>query len=271
MKAAVLSLLMASTLLSCNQKDDKKSGVVTDFAITGSGQDAVAQNIFQKSFSWVIPTAVALTPPALEDSNGTVVDLNEAWIVLKKIQFNSSETADAGEGENYSEHYKGPFFIDLLSDAPVSFGKIRLPESGLHRVKMLLHKDNNVPSSAPAELNGKSIYLNGMINSHNFIYVADDTTDFNISGPNAVIPEEGKDLLAVIRLADIIKKIDLSGINADTTISSSSRFPAINPCPLIHAPASDLYTCFIKGIAMEAKFGKDNGDKDLDGSDDTVN
>lgn len=271
MKAAMISLLMASTIVGCNNDEGRRSGVVTNFAITGSGQDAVARNIIQKSFTWFIPTAVALTPPALEDSNGTVVDLNAAWIVLKKIQFNSNETSDPGEGENYSEHYKGPYFIDLLSNTPVSFGKIRLPESGLRRVKMLLHKDNNVPVSAPAELNGKSIYLNGMVNSHNFIYVADDTTDFQISGPNAVMPEEGKDLLAVIRLADIFKKIDLSGISADTTISSASRFPAVNPCPLIHAPASDLYTCFIKGIAMEAKFGKDNGDKDLDGSDDTVN
>ncbi|MBA2405199.1 MAG: hypothetical protein H0V66_10545 [Bdellovibrionales bacterium] len=270
MKVAMISLLMATTIISCN-KEESDSGVVTNFAITGSGQDAVAQSFLQKPFSWIIPSAVALSPPALEDSNGSVIDLNEAWIVLKKIQFNSSESDNDVGNANYSAHYKGPFFIDLLSDTPISLGEIRLPERGLRRVKMLLHKDNNVPASAPAALSGKSIYLNGMINTHNFIYVADDTTDFQISGPNAVLPEEDKDLLAVIRLADLLKKIDLSGIVADTTIDSASRFPAVNPCPLIHAPASDLYTCFVKGIAQAAKFGKDNGDKDLDSNDDTVN
>ncbi|HXH75341.1 MAG TPA: hypothetical protein VNJ08_10275 [Bacteriovoracaceae bacterium] len=270
MKLSIVSLLMATTLISCS-KENKSSSVVTNFALTGSGQNAVAQTNFLNPFSWLIPTAVALSPAPLEDLNGAVINLNEAWIVLKKIQFSSQESETSGEGNNYSAHYQGPFFIDLLSDAPVSFGEVSLPESGLRRVKMLLHKENNVPSYAPAALSGKSIYFNGIVNAYNFIYAADDTTDFQISGPNAVVPEESNDLLAVIRIADVFKKIDLSGINADTIITSASRFPAVNPCPAIHPTAPDLYTCFKMGIALEAKFGKDNGDKDLDGSDDIVN
>ncbi len=270
MKLTCISLLMASTLISCSQ-GNKSSSVPTNFAFTSSGQNAVARANFLNPFSWLIPTAVALSPAPLEDLNGAVINLNEAWIVLKKVQFNSQETENSGEGTNYKAHYQGPFFIDLLTDTPISFGEVSLPEEGLRRVKMLLHKDNNVPSNVPAALIGKSIYFNGIVNTHNFIYAADDTTDFQISGPNAVVPDESKDLLAVIRIADLFKKIDLSGIISDTTINSASRFPAVNPCPAIHPTAPDLYTCFKMGIASEAKFGKDNGDKDLNSSDEIVN
>jgi hypothetical protein len=253
---------------SCNSSSSKKSSTVTtNFAVTGSGQDALVYNNFQSAFSMFFPSAMAFSPAMIEDANGSQVDLTEAWIVLKKIQFNSSQTAN----ESDTAHYQGPFFIDLLRDAPAPFGEITLPAVGLRRVKMLLHKDNHVPEHAPTELSGKSIYLKGTINSHEFTYAADDTTDFEISGPHAVVPEEGKDLLAVIRLADLMKKIDLSGITSDTAITSSSRFPAVNPCPEIHATAFDLYTCFKKGIALEAKFGKDNGDLDLDSEDEVVN
>lgn len=245
------ALVMTLIITSCNPEADKSSTVNTNFSVTASGQYAVAQSGFQKSFSYLFSSAIALTPPPLEDSNGAGISLNEAWIVLKKVHFNSTQ------------HYEGPFFIDLLSDEPIYFGEITLPNEGITRVKMLLHKENNVPDTVPGVMNGKSIYLNGMINNHNFIYIADDTTDFDIEGEEAVVPEEGKDLVAVIRLADLLKKIDLSTITADTTISSSSRVSATNPCPAIHATASDLYTCFRKGIAMEAKLGKDNGSRDI--------
>lgn len=270
-RAVMSSLMFAVLAAGCNEGTSGQGAVSTNFAITGSGQNAVVQNNLQKAFSLIVPSAIALAPAPLVDSNGANIDLNEAWIVLRHIQFKTSEIADSGENGSSTAHYNGPFFIDLLSNNPVSFGEILLPKEGLKRVKMLLHKSNNLPSNAPIALNGKSIYLSGLVNSHNFTYAADDTTDFQISGPNAVVPEAEKDLLAVIRMADLFKKIDLSGINADTNITSSARFPAVNPCPSIHPTASDLYTCFRMGLNQEAKFGKDNGDKDLDASDDVVN
>lgn len=264
------TLAFTTLLIGCNEGPSGSNSVQTNFSITGSGQNAVAQNAVEKTFSFLIPSAVALTPAPLVDSNGSNVDLNEAWIVVKHVQFKTSESDDNKEA--YSNlHYKGPFYVDLLSDEPISFGEISLPEKELRRVKMLLHKGNSLPENVPSALNGKSIYLNGVVNSYNFTYAADDTTDFAVSGPNAVLPEEEKDLLMVIRIADLIKKIDLSSINGNVSITSSSRYPATNPCPLIHPTANDLYTCFRMGLAQEAKFGKDNGDKDLDSSDDIVN
>ncbi|WPU63553.1 hypothetical protein [Peredibacter starrii] len=269
LKATLGSIMISVLATGCNQDSSNSNSVSTNFAVTGSGQNAVAQGQFQKAFSFIMPSAIALTPPLLVDSNGTQVDLNEAWIALKHIQFKTSVSDDSNG--NSVAHYNGPFYINLLSDQPVSFGEIILPQEGLRRVKMLLHKGNSIPADAPAGLSGKSIYFNAMVNSQNLIFEADETTDFSISGSNAVVPERDKDLLTVIRMADLFKKIDLSGINSNTTISSSSRFPAVNPCPEIHPSASDLYTCFRMGISQEARFGKDDGDKDLDANDEVVN
>lgn len=258
-------ILMAVALAGCNAESNLKNFFVsTNFSLTASRQNTIAQNNFQKTLSFFLSSAVALTPGPLEDATGAIVTLNEAWIVLKKIQFHATETANANESSDNSAHYNGPFYIDLLSETPLLFGEIDLPNREFKRVKMLLHKDNNVPDNVPAVLNGKSIYINGIVNTYNFIYAADDTTDFEISGPDAVVPEQGKDLLAVIRIANLFKKINLSSITADTTITSTSRFPATNPCPDIHPTAPDLYTCFRMGLAQEAKLGKDNGTGDLE-------
>ncbi len=103
-----------------------------------------------------------------------------------------------------------------------------------------------------------------------FTYVTDDTTDFQVYGENAVYPESGKKLMVTFRIADLFKQIDLSAITADTDISATNRVNAVNPCPTIHASATNLYTCFRQGMNQAAKFGKDNGDDDLS-DDESVN
>lgn len=271
---SVLSTLVFSSVISCNQSStgDGSGTVKTNFSMTSSNEVTVASTSSQKLFNLIVPTAVALEPLNLQDSANRSVDLSEAWIVVKKIQFKTASD-DSNDSAEDSIHYKGPFFVDLLSNEPMRFGEIELPADGIRRVKMLMHKATNgdVPSIAPAGLVGNSIFLKGQVGGLNFSYSADDTTDFSISGSNAVAPEAGKDFLAVIRMADLFKKIDLSSVTEGTNISSSNRVPASNPCPQIHAQASDLYTCFVKGVALSAKLGKDNGDKDLDASDDIVN
>lgn len=271
----VSTLLFSSVISSCNQGSGSGSSVKTNFSMTGSNEVTVASTAPQKFWKTIIPTAIALEPINLKDSGNRSVDLDQAWIVVKKIQFKTSATADNNESAEDSVMYKGPFYVDLLSDHPISFGQISLPEQGLRRVKMLLHKatSGDMPSIAPSELVGKSIFLKGQVNGLNFSYAADDTTDFSISGPNAVVPEEGKDFLAVIRLVDLFKKIDLSDVVDGTQITASNRVTTStnDPCPEIHPGANDLYTCFKAGIAMEAKFGKDNGDKELNASDEIVN
>lgn len=251
--------LAISLLTSCNSDSGSTNNAVSmNFAITGSGMNATVSN------SWIFPSAHALTPPPLLDSNLANVDLLEAWIVVKKVHFFRS--ADPSAYSTSGDHYEGPFFVDLLDGTPEPFGEVRLYPEGLRRVKMLLHKSNSLPAGAPAGLAGNSIYFRGQVNGHAFTYASDDTTDFQVYGDNAIVPENGKSLMMTIRIADLFKKIDLSAITADTDISASSRVNAVNPCPLIHASASNLYTCFRQGMNKEAKFGKDDGDDDLDDS-----
>lgn len=259
-----LGVSLAITLLSsCNSNPGSTNNAVTmNFAITGSGMNATV------STSWIFPSAYALTPPPLLDSNLANVDLMEAWIVVKNIHFFRSADPDALSLA--ADHYQGPFFVDLLDGTPEPFGSLRLFPEGLRRVKMLLHKSNSLPTGVPTALSGNSIYLRGQVNGHAFTFASDDTTVFQIYGNRAIDPESGKSLLVTIRIADLFKKIDLSAINADTDISSTNRVNAVNPCPLIHASASNLYTCFRQGMNKEAKFGKDDGDDDLDDSE-TVN
>jgi hypothetical protein len=45
----------------------------------------------------------------------------------------------------------------------------------------------------------------------------------------------------------------------------------VNPCPQIDPNAQDLYRCFRKGLEAQSRFGRDNGDKDLDQHDECVN
>ena len=257
LKSAGCSFLLALfTSCNSNQGDSTNTAVTTDFAITGSGMNATV------STSWLFPSAYALTPPPLVDANMANVDLYDAWIVVKKIHF--FRASDPNAIPTSADHYEGPFFVNLLSGTPELFGQIRLYPEGLRRVKMLLHKTNSLPAGVPAGLDGNSIYLRGQVNGHNFTYESDDTTVFQLYGANAVYPEDGKKLLMTIRTADLFKKIDLSAITADTVISSTNRVNAADPCPLIFAGASNLYTCFRKGMNSEARFGKDNGDDDLD-------
>ncbi len=273
----VTSLSVSTLLTSCNPQNaqnlldslNSSAPVNTTFTLTGSGQDTVAQTKIHPLFTAIIPSAYALTPPQLFDVNGQAVSLVDAWMVIKKIQFDSQEisTNTRNEGE---VKLSGPFVVDLLSDNPESFGDVILPSKGIRKVKMELHRAEQLPLEAPAELLGKSIFLRGRVNGIPFKYSSSDSTEFKIRGPHAIMPDSSSDMLAVIRIADLFKKIDLSSILTPTEISAKSRIVVSNPCPLIDPSANDLYTCFRKGLESEAKFGKDNGDMDLDDLDECV-
>lgn len=266
------SLTMVALMTGCNQSNSPitKGGVVTGLTMTGSGQPAVAQTNVQKLFSLFVPSAIALTPPLLVDSTSLNVNLTEAWVVIKEIEFESQEVADGAEQDGNEVKFQGPYFVDLLSDAPISFGDSILPATGIRRVKMKLHEAESLPASVPAELTSKSIYFSGTVNGIAFTYAADDSTELEIGGPNPVLPNTAQDMLIVIRMADLFKKINLSSIGGATDIHAGNRVNAVNPCPLIDASATDLYTCFRKGLSSEGNFGNDDGNKDLDINDETV-
>ena len=265
-------ILMSALLISCNAQPSKSGGgvVTTGLTMTGSGAPAVAQSNLQKFFSVFISSAVALSPPPMVDSTNRVVSLSEAWVVIKEIEFESQELSGAEELDGNDVEFTGPFYVDLLSNAPISFGDAQIPETGLRRIKMKLHKDSNIPTSAPLGLANKSIYISGSVNSVAFTYAADDSTEFEIGGPNPVVPSSAKEMLVEIKTANIFKKINLSSITIATDISATNRVIVANPCPLIEASATDLYTCFRKGLSKEADFGNDDGDFDLDENDESV-
>ncbi len=260
-------------LASCNQGGGAPisgGGVRTSLTMTGSGLDAVAQNNSQRLFSFFIPSAVALTPPLLVDSTGQTVNLNEAWVVIKEIEFEANEVAGNEEQDGDEVEFEGPYFVDLLSDSPVSFGDAVIPANGIRRIKMKLHEAESLPSGAPLDLDSKSIYFSGSVNGVNFSYAADDSTELEIGGPNPIVPSSAKDMLVVIRMADLFKKINLSTILSPTDIHAGNRVNVSGACPLIDASANDLYTCFRKGLSSEGDFGNDDGDKDLGPEDETV-
>lgn len=230
----------------------------------------MAQTNTQKLFSLFVPSAIALTPPPLLDANNQSVSLSEAWVVIKEIEFEAQELPDGTETDGDEVEFQGPYFVDLLSVAPISFGDSAIPATGIRRVKMKLHEADSLPAAAPVGLTSKSIYFNGTVNGFAFSYAADDSTELEIAGPNPIVPSSSKDMLIVIKMADLFRRIDLSSIAAPTDIHTGNRVNAVNPCPLIDASATDLYTCFRKGLSSESSFGNDDGDKDLDANDETV-
>jgi len=271
MKHFIMSLALVAIVVSCGDKESSSPGVVTTgFTMTGSGQPAVAQTNFNKMISLLMPSAIALPPAALVDSTLTPVTLNDAWIVIKSIEFESEEFSTASEVDGDEVELTGPFHVDLLSSLPLSFGDVQVPAAGLRRIKMKLHKVDALPAGAPAGLNNNSIYFTFTRVGISFTYQSDDSAEFEIGGPKPVIPNSTEDLLVEIKTADLIKKINLSGIINGTIISASNRVLRTNPCPLIEPGLADLYTCFRKGLETQANFGSDDGDFDLDANDESV-
>lgn len=107
------------------------------------------------------------------------------------------------------------------------------------------------------------------MNSRYFSFIAEEETSFKVEGQNAIIPEAGVDLLVLVRIPEIIAKIDLSDIEDGDQITKDNPIETSNPCPLIKESADDLYTCFVEGIELAAELGKDrNGDGELEDDDD---
>lgn len=264
-----LSAVALSLGFGCKPSATSQS-VQTSLFMTGSGTKNVVQSPSQKFLSFIVPSASALTPPLLLDATGLSVNLTDAWIVIGEVEFKTSQSATADESLHQEIEFKGPYVVDLLSNAPNSFGTANIPVEGIRRIKMQLHNSSSLPASAPAGLNGNSMYFAGSVNGVAFTFSSADSTEFEIGGPNPIVPNAGSDLLAVIRTGNLFEKINLSSLVSATNINAGNRVPAVNPCPLIDATAADLYTCFRKGLSSEANFGNDNGKKDLDASDETV-
>ncbi len=249
------------------------SAVSTSLSMTGSSQPTSIANYKTQHplLKFLSPAAVAFAPPAMNDSTGRVVALNKAWIVIKEVEFKMEEIAGATESNSSEIKFRGPYFVDLLSSIPAAFGTTEVPAGIYRRIKMKLEKDAALPAGAPAQLAGKSIYLEGTVSGVQISYAAADGTEFKISGPGGVSLNDTANMVVGIKIADLFKMINLSGISATTAISETNRVSGMNLCPLIDTSAADLFTCFRKGLEKAGKFGKDdNGNGEIETGEDEV-
>lgn len=264
---------VATISMGCAKNSDTPT-VTTSLVMTGSGQaSTIAKYKMQHPWlSMFMPSAVALTPPALVDSKNATVNLTKAWIVIKEIEFKPTEVAGESEASEAPEvEFQGPYFVDLLSAAPSALGSAEVPVATYRRIKMKLEKGSTIPADAPAGLNGNSIYFEGTVAGNQFTYVSDDGTEFQIGGAGGMDLSSNANLLVAIKVSDLFKMIDLSSVTNGMAISSSNRVAGANLCPLIDASAADLYTCFRKGLEKAGKFGKDDdGDHEMEADEDEV-
>ncbi len=270
----IKGMLVASTAIvlgACSQANkDSASTVSVSFKMTSSGNAATVATLKPSFWNLLLNRAMAFMPSSIVDSNGATVTLNEAWVVIKEIEFKQEEVAGTDEVDGAEVEFEGPYYVDLLSSTPLALDTVSIPDQAIRRIKMKLHKaESTAPASAPAGINGNSIYVSGSVGANNFVVQMDDSTEFEIGGPTAVSATNGGDLLAQINLADVFKQIDLSGVTNNEVISSASRHSGTNLCLAIDASANDIYTCIRKGLEKHADFGEDsNGDDSLESADD---
>lgn len=263
-------VLLAAACNTPNAGNTSTGNPLVSLTVTGSGAAATVQykskSILEMMF---MPRALALPPPSLYDSALNAVTVSEFWLGLKNVELKSTETATSGESSDVQ--LTGPFSVDLLASSPSSIGDLYAPSAGVRRFKARLEKVTSVPAGAPTELLTNSVVLKGTVSGHLFTVLLADGIDYEVAGPNLLNLQSGSRLLLSIQTANLIKKIDLSVIASDVTISASNRVPATNPCPTIDASASDLYTCFQSGIKTEANAGEDSsGNDEIDGSEGSV-
>lgn len=272
LKSLTVGLTSASLLVACSPKNSSTTPQVTSgFKMTGSSSAAtVAKQSPKGIWDLLINQAYALIPTSIQDSTGLPITLNQAWTVVKEVEFKSEETAGAEDSEIEVE-FQGPYIVDLLSSTPMVLDTQQIAEKAIKRIKMKLHKAETLPVSAPAGLINNSIFLSGVVGGNNFTFQLDDSTEIQIGGPNSFQPSQNSELLVEIQLANIFKQINMSTVTNNEVISSASRHSGANLCNSIDPSASDIYTCVRKGLEKHSNFGQDNdGDGDLDSNDSKV-
>ncbi|MGZ3775910.1 MAG: hypothetical protein ACXVCY_17580 [Pseudobdellovibrionaceae bacterium] len=247
--------------------------VQSGFKMTGSGTVATVarMNKSKSIMDFMFNKAFALVPSSIVDATGAVINLSSAWTVVKEIEFKSEQTH--GEEDNQSEvAFKGPYFVDLLSNSPVVLDTQMITGKAVKRIKMKLEAaGGSVPATAPSALANNSIYFAGSVGGNNFTVKLDDGTEVEIAGPNAFQPSANSEILVEIQVANIFKQINLSSVTNNEIIDHTNRHSGTHLCDQIDASANDLYTCFRKGFEKHADFGEDkNGDGTLEANEDHV-
>lgn len=279
MRMRLAMSLFTVTMISACQKSSEggtsTGNPLISFKMTASSSLANTIASYTSRFPWLnllLRPALALPPPpAMTDANGLSVTLDHAWITVKEIEFKATEVADQDEVDGEDVSLEGPFVVDLFSSQPEVLGQARIGTSLVRRVKMQLHNASTLPVGAPVQMLDKSLYWSGTVNGHSLVITSREGYEFELGGQNGVGISESANMLMSIRVANLFKKINLSAVVSDSVIDEQNRLPAVDPCPLIDASASDIYTCFTKGLETESNLGVDSdNDDELSGDDDTV-
>ena len=204
-----------------------------------------------------------------------LVSLNTAWITVKEVEFKLAEVAGAEEAASSEVKFQGPYFVDLLSSIPASFGSAVVPTGVYRRIKMKFEKDSALPAGAPTQLSGNSIYFEGTVSGFAFSYAAADGSEFKISGPGGVNLSEAANMVLGVKLADLFRLINMDAVASATNrnISDANRIStgSVSACPLIDSTVRDIATCFRKALEKAGKFGKDSdNDGEIEAGDDEV-
>ncbi|MFZ3231552.1 MAG: hypothetical protein WA160_15195 [Pseudobdellovibrio sp.] len=258
----LISLVTLSQVFGCAKSAQSSSVVTSGFAMSGSSKTAtVAQYSNKNLFSILLPRANALVPTSMVDSAGSAITLSSAWVSIKEVEFETSEIKGVSESAGAEVSFHGPYFVDLLSNTPLTLDTQIIPQALYRRIKIQLHASGGtLPSGAPAQLSSNSIVMVGIVASKNFEFRLNDSTEMNIGGAKSVMPADGGRILVEINFADIFKQIDMSTVTNNEIISASNRHTTT--CLSIDASANDVYTCVRKAIEKRGNFGED---RDNDG------
>lgn len=258
---STLGILSIALLTACPGTRTGNPDAV--LAMTATNTTVIAaNNWFEKIMGSLFPFATAFGPlSTITDLGGNTVNLTDAAVGIESVEFKTEEVGD--DAETQEIELSGPYFIDLFAATPETLGTASIPALGYRRIKMKLHKPEDDAVNVPAALGSNSIYLAGEVNMVAFSYATEEESEFEMGGSNPVTPSSSADLLAVIRLGELIQLIDLTDLTTagNKNISESNRIPTVtvsDPCPSIKSNADDLFTCFRDGLEAVSEFGKDS-------------
>ncbi|MGZ3747298.1 MAG: hypothetical protein ACXWRE_08015 [Pseudobdellovibrionaceae bacterium] len=268
----IILIILFTFIISCSPNNGTSTGnPFISLSITSSGNaSTVVRSIFHKIFSCFVNQSMAMAPPPLmKDANNNDVVVSDFWMSLGEIEFKPSETAPSDEIDGIEVAFTGPYIINMLAATPQNVVSGNLVNSDFRRVKYKLVKVNNPVQGAPNGLSGNTIYISGTVNGQQFTFSTTAEIEMSVAGANLVGAQSGDFLLLQVKLANLIKKIDLTAITSSTSINEGNRLSA--HCPLIDSSATDAYSCIMTGLSTEANMGRDlNGDGEFEASENTV-
>lgn len=258
-------LIFSLSLMACQkQKNTTTGNPLVSLSMSSSQSTLAVAFLSFKHFlkSMLFPKAVASQPPVTTDAAGNSVLLDQGWMVVKEIEFESTETPNTDETDGDDVQFLGPYVVDLFSATPDLLGTQSISTNSIRRIKMKLHRLEVAFDNSPTEVLGNSLFFHGTIDGKAFSIISEEGTEFQVSGPKALNVYDNMNLLLSFKISPIISKIDLTSIKSQTDpviISDSNKLSGgANICPTIDTSLTTIYDCFRKAIEQQANLGDDS-------------